>query len=359
MSARNQILFWLGGLFLFVLLLYVMRPVLLPFVAGMAIAYLLDPAADKLEQWGMSRTWATATLTAVFFVLFFAAILFLAPVLYGQVIGFLQRLPEYVVRLRDSLLPLLRTVADRIPFVDAPADVWDTATSMVQGATGILGNTAQRVWSGSLALFNLLSLMLITPVVAFYLLRDWDQITKYVDEMLPRQHAGTIREQVRRIDRVLAGFVRGQAVVGLVLGVIYAAGLSLIGLDFGLAIGLATGLMSFIPYIGMALGAAVALAVALLQFGPDVLHLALVIGTFLFGQAVESAVLQPRLLGDSVGLHPVWVIFGVLAGGSLFGFVGVLLAVPVTAAVGVLVRFAFDRYRESGVYLGPRDPGSG
>jgi predicted PurR-regulated permease PerM len=358
MTARNQILFWLGGFAVFLLLLYVMRPVLLPFVAGMAIAYLLDPAADKLEKWGMSRTWATATLTAAFFVLFVAMILFLAPVLYDQMIGFLQRLPEYVARLQNFLLPALLALADRVPFVDAPSDVWDTGTSMVQGAAGIVGNTVQRVWNGSLALFNLVSLLLITPVVAFYLLRDWDQITGYIDEVLPRQHAETIREQARRIDDVLAGFVRGQTMVSLVLGLIYAAGLSLIGLEFGLVIGLASGLLSFIPYIGMAVGAAVAIAMALLQFGPDVLHLALVIGTFLLGQALESSILQPRMLGGSVGLHPVWMIFGVLAGGSLFGFVGVLLAVPAMAAAGVLVRFALERYRDSHVYLGPRDPGS-
>ena len=351
MNARNQVWFWLGGLAVTVALVYFMRGVLLPFVAGMAIAYLLDPVADRLESWGLSRIWATSLLTTAFFLVLFLLALILVPILYGQIVGFLERLPEYVRQMRDSFLPLAQALAERLPFVSEPSSVWQAASNLAQRSIGVLGNAAARVWSGGLAFFNLVSLLLITPVVAFYLIRDWDRIVAHIDTLLPLRHADVIREQARRIDQVLAGFVRGQAMVGLLLGVIYATGLSLIGLEFGLAIGLATGLMSFVPYLGMVLGLVLALFVAVLQWGLDPIQLILVVGTFLLGQVVESALLQPRLLGGNVGLHPVWVIFGVLAGGMLFGFVGVLLAVPVTAAVGVLVRFALERYRLSRIYL--------
>ena len=357
MSPRSTAWFWLAGLALAVGLVYVMRGVLLPFVAGMAIAYLLDPLADRLEQWGLSRAWATSLLTAVFFLLLFLLGLIVVPVLYGQIVGFLEHLPDYVREVRDSFLPLARALSERLPFVGEPSSVWQAASGLAQRSIGVLGNAAVRVWGGSLAFFNLISLLLITPVVSFYLLRDWDRIVAYIDALLPVQHAGVIREQARRIDEVLAGFVRGQAMLGLALGVIYATGLSLIGLEFGLVIGLATGLLSFVPYLGMVIGLLLALIVGTLQWGLDSVHLALVVAILLLGQVAESAFLQPRLLGSNVGLHPVWVIFGVLAGGMLFGFVGVLLAVPVTATVGVLVRFALERYRLSRIYLG--GPGAG
>lgn len=353
MTARNQILFWLAGLAVFVALLFVLRSILLPFVAGIAVAYLLDPVNDKLESWGLSRSWATAILTAVFFALVVAAGLLLVPVIYGQVLGFIEQFPEYVTQLRDSALPLLTALADRLPFLDDPGTLWSTAGSVAQNYAGVLGSAIVRLLGGGVAVFNVVSLLLITPVVAFYLLRDWDIFVERVDAILPRRHRDTIHELARAVDAVLSGFVRGQAMVSLALGVIYGVLLSLIGLEFGLVIGLGTGLLSFIPYVGMAIGMIIAVVVALLQFGFEVLPLVLVIGTFLLGQAVESAVLQPRLLGASVELHPVWVIFGVLAGGAMFGFVGVLLSVPVTAAIGVLMRFTLGRYRQSRLYLGP------
>jgi predicted PurR-regulated permease PerM len=203
----------------------------------------------------------------------------------------------------------------------------------------------------------LLSLVLITPVVAFYMLRDWDDIVARIDLLLPPRNAPVIREQVRQVDVVLAGFVRGQTLASLALSIIYGIGLTAVGLEFGFVIGLATGILSFIPFIGMAVGLATAMVMGVLQWGLDPVHLLLVAAVFGVGQGLESAVLQPRLLGSSVGLHPVWIVFGVLAGGALFGFVGVLLAVPMTAAVGVLVRFAVDRYHKSGLYQDPPNPG--
>lgn len=358
MTARRSALWWLAALAASVALLFALRSILLPFVAGMAVAYLLDPVADRLQRWGLSRMWATTLITVLFFALLLAAGVLFFPVLYGQVVGFLERLPEYIGRVRDTALPLIAALAERLPLSDDPSEVWRAATGLAQNYAGALGGVVLRVAGGTAAVLNLVMLLLITPVVAFYLLRDWDRLVAWIDCLLPVRHAADIREQARRIDQVLASFVRGQAMLGLALGIIYGAGLSLVGLEFGLVIGLSAGLLSFIPYVGMALGVVVALVVALLQFGLALTPLALVVGVFAIGQALETAVLQPRLLGGSVGLHPVWVIFGVLAGGALFGFVGVLLAVPTAAAIGVLVRFAVDRYRLSGLYLGS-DGGGG
>ena len=358
-TARRQILFWLVGLGLLLGLLYLLRSILLPFVAGMAVAYLLDPIADRLQRWGLSRMWATSVLTVLFFVLLLAGGVLLFPILYGQVVGFFENLPGYVVRIRDTVLPVVSLLAERWSFDQDPAAMWEAATTVAQDYAGALGNAVLRLMGGTAAVLNFMMLVLITPVVAFYLLRDWDRLVGWIDRLLPVSHAAVIREQARLIDEVLAGFVRGQAMVGMALGVIYGVGLSVVGLEFGLVIGLAAGLVSFVPYLGMALGVALAMIVALVQYGLQLTPVALVIGVFVVGQVLESAFLQPRFLAGKVGLHPVWVIFGVLAGGTLFGFVGVLLAVPAAASVGVIVRFAVDRYRSSTLYLGSGGGGPG
>jgi predicted PurR-regulated permease PerM len=225
---------------------------------------------------------------------------------------------------------------------------------LVTWGTNLLG----QVISGGVAIANLISLLVITPVVAFYLLRDWDRIVARVDTWLPRGHAGAIREQAREIDRTLAGFLRGQGTVCLILGVFYAIGLTLAGLDFGLVVGLVAGLLSFIPYVGAIVGLVLSVGLALVQFD-DWLRIAVVAGIFFVGQAVEGNFLTPKLVGESVGLHPVWIIFGLLAGGALFGFVGVLLAVPAAAVIGVGVRFALGRYMQSPYYHGGGHGGGG
>ncbi|MDA1132824.1 MAG: AI-2E family transporter [Proteobacteria bacterium] len=350
MSARGQILAWAAVLVVAIVLLVLLRSILLPFVAGIAVAYLLDPLNDRVESWGLSRTWATSLLTATFFAVSTAAALVLTPAIYGQTIGFLEQVPTYVVGFREIALPFLTALSDRLPLLREPDALWSTAASIAQDFAGVAAGAAVRVLGGGIAIFNLVSLLLITPVVAFYLLRDWDDILAHLDALLPRRQRDTVRAQARAVDAVLAGFVRGQAMISLALGILYGLLLSAIGLEFGLVIGLATGILSFVPFVGMAIGMAVAVIVALLQFGVAWAPLAMVIGTFALGQVAESAVLQPRFLGKAVELHPVWVIFGVLAGGALFGFVGVLLAVPATAVAGVLVRFAVARYRDSSAY---------
>lgn len=353
--------FWLIGLAVLLVAVYLLRTVLLPFVAGMAVAYLLDPVCDRLERWGLSRTWATALVTALFIVLAVAAVLLLVPLLAGQITRLAERLPDYVDVLRGNVGHLLDTLKAHLD----PA-MLDRVREAVQGSAGrIVGwatDAVGRLVSGGVALVNVLSLVVITPVVAFYLLRDWDRLIAKVDSWLPRDHADTIRDLAREVDTTLAGFLRGQGTVCLVLGLFYAIGLSIVGLDFGLVVGLMAGFLSFIPMVGSTLGLIASVGLAAVQFG-DWIMVAVVAAIFLVGQAIEGNVLTPKLVGERVRLHPVWVIFGLLAGGALFGFVGVLLAVPVAAVIGVGARFALSRYMTSPYYRGAgadaEDPGDG
>jgi predicted PurR-regulated permease PerM len=357
MTVERQLRFWLIGFVVFLVALYLLRGVLLPFVAGMAVAYLLDPICDRLEAWGLSRPLATTLLTVLFLVVTVAAVLLLVPVLAGQVVSLLEHVPDYIEALRGQFTRLLSIVEARVD----PA-MLERIESAVAGSAGRLvtwgTNLLGQVISGGVAIANLISLLVITPVVAFYLLRDWDRIVARVDTWLPRGHAGAIREQAREIDRTLAGFLRGQGTVCLILGVFYAIGLTLAGLDFGLVVGLVAGLLSFIPYVGAIVGLVLSVGLALVQFD-DWLRIAVVAGIFFVGQAVEGNFLTPKLVGESVGLHPVWIIFGLLAGGALFGFVGVLLAVPAAAVIGVGVRFALGRYMKSPYYHGGGHGGGG
>jgi predicted PurR-regulated permease PerM len=212
------------------------------------------------------------------------------------------------------------------------------------------------VWAGGQALISVVSLVVVTPVVAFYLLYDWDHMIERIDALLPREHAETIRALGRDVNVAIAGFIRGQGAVCLILGLFYAVSLTVVGLNFGFLIGSVAGVISFIPYVGSLVGFFLSVGVALVQFWPDWIWIGAVIAVFVVGQFLEGNILQPRLVGSSIGVHPVWLMFALFAFGSLFGFVGVLLAVPVTAAIGVLVRFAVSRYRLSALYL-DRDDG--
>lgn len=355
MSSARHLWFWLAVLVLFLLALYELSAVLTPFVAGMAVAYLLDPIVERLERRGLSRTWATTLVTLGFCLLALAVLVLVAPVLVGQIAGFARRLPHYVDVLRARALPLIDLVKDALP-PGAIEKLQSAAMDYVAAAANWLAQMVLRVIGGGVMLASLLSLAVITPVIAFYMLRDWPRIVARVDSWLPRGHAETIREQVRQVDRTLSGFLRGQAMVCLTLACFYGLGLSLVGLDFGLVVGMLTGLISFVPYFGMGLGMIVGVSLALAQFGAW--HgVALVAAVFAAGQFLEGNFLTPRLVGDRVGLHPAWIIFALLAGGALFGFIGILLAVPAAAAIGVGVRFALQRYLSSPYYLGPDDGG--
>jgi predicted PurR-regulated permease PerM len=349
-GLRRELRFWLIGFAVFFAAIYLLRGILLPFVAGTAIAYLVDPICDWLERRGLSRTLATIVLTVVFLVLLVGGLLLVAPLIAGQLTGLIARVPAYIEALRGQLAVLHQVIEARVdPALMAQIEqtVNGSTQKLIAWSTALLG----RLISGGAALANLLSLLVITPVVTFYLLRDWDRLVARVDSWLPRHQADTIREQMREVDGMLAGFVRGQSMVCLLLGVFYAGGLTLAGLDFGLLIGLAAGLLTFIPYLGSAAGLIASVGMALVQFD-DWTRIAVVAAVFLVGQVLEGNFLTPNLVGDRIRLHPVWIIFALLAGGLLFGLVGVLLALPVAAVVGVLIRFMLARYLDSDLYWG-------
>lgn len=354
MNTREQSLTWVGITAAFFAILVLFSNILLPFVAGMAVAYFLDPLADWLERRGLSRTLAALLITIGFFVAAIAAFTLLIPVVVSQLDSFISRLPAFIAMFNERVLPYVQDVAGRLG-IDLRGNVQQALEENKGQAMKVLGDLVNGLLGGGWALFNMLSLLVITPVVGFYLLRDWDRMVARIDAYLPLDHAETIRAQAREIDRVLAGFVRGQILVCLFLATFYGIGLSVLGLQFGLFIGVTAGMISFIPYIGSVLGFVVSVGVALAQFWPDYIWIGLVAGLFILGQFIEGNFLQPKLVGDRVGLHPVWVIFALLAGGSLFGFVGMLIAVPLFAVIGVLMRLAFERYRQSWLFR-PGEP---
>ncbi|MEF2070946.1 AI-2E family transporter [Consotaella aegiceratis] len=348
---RRQILFWSLGAAALVALLWLFSGILLPFVLGMVIAYFLDPVADWLERHGFSRLTATITILVLFTILFIAVILVVVPVIGSQIGGFLGRVPDYLDRLQ-----VLAASARSGPLAwllggDESTLKQDFAQFAKQGAslaTAFLG----QLWTSSLAVVNFVSLFVVTPVVAFYLLVDWDPMIAKIDAWVPRQHVTTVRRLAREIDLAVAGFVRGQSTVCLLLGTFYGVGLTLVGLNFGLLIGLFAGFISFVPYIGSIVGLVLAVGVALVQFWPDWIWVVATAAVFFAGQFIEGNILQPKLVGASVGLHPVWLMFALFAFGALFGFVGLLIAVPASAAIGVLVRFAIQQYLSSEMYYG-------
>ena len=335
---------------LFFTFLYLIKGVLLPFVLGAGIAYFLDPAADRLEKWHCSRSVATAMITLTFFTIVVLVGLLIIPTLAEQLSGLVNDLPSYLKRFEARYEPQVRHWMGLLP-QGSFEDLKDSAGNLPGVALGVAGTLASSIFYSGMAVVNMLSLFLITPVVAFYLLRDWDRMVAKLHDLLPRPHAKTIKEQLSIIDQTLAGFVRGQINVCLLLGTFYAIGLSLMGLKFGILIGLATGFLVILPYVGMMFGGGVAMAVALFQFD-NMSQVGAVLAVLCIGQIIESNFVTPKLVGEKVGLHPVWIIFGMLAGASLFGLVGVLIAVPTTAVIGVLTRFALDRYQHSSYYKG-------
>jgi len=355
MSIQRQAMIWAAAILVAVFALWLLKGILLPFVAGMAIAYFLDPLADRLERHGLSRLMAT-TLITVFFVLFMIVLsIVLLPLLYNQAVALAEALPALV---RDFRALLLEATNSKIAHLlgARSADVQKALSDGISNSFSWILNFIASLGSQGLQIAGVLSLIVVTPVVAFYMLLDWDRMVARLDALLPRDHAETIRRLAREINAALEGFVRGQVTVCIALGILYAVGLSLVGLRFGLIVGIVAGIISFIPYLGTITGFIVGVTLACFQFWPDYVQIGLVIAVFAAGQFIEGNFLAPKLVGKKVGLHPVWVMFALLAFASLFGFVGALLAMPVAAALGVLARFAVGRYEESKLYLGEEHP---
>ncbi len=351
MRVERQVLFWLAALILLILAALVLRSVLLPFVTGMVIAYALNPVADRLCTIGLPRIWASAVVVALLMMALVIAMLFLVPILAKQIQQFVEVLPGELERLRGAIEASAR---ERLGNRFTDFQVWldGAAAELSRNWAGIVGFLAQSVWAQGRALVSFASLLLITPVVVFYLLVDWHPMLNKIDGWLPRDHAPTIRRLAFEINAAVAAFIRGQGLVCLVLGSVYAVGLTWAEIPYGLVIGLGAGLLSFVPFVGFAVGLATALTVSLVEYWPETLPILKVVAVFGLGQALDSSLLSPRIVGPKVGLHPVWLIFALFVFGYLFGFVGVLVAVPVAAAVAVLVRFALEVYLSSSIYKG-------
>lgn len=350
-GLRRQVFFWLATAVLLALFLYIFSGILLPFVAGMVLAYFLDPVADWLQRLGLSRLMATVVILIAFIVVVVLALVILVPVLATQMADFARKLPEYLTRLQSLITSFDPKWLEQRFGVNA-AGLRDGLNSLLTSGFSLLTTVFTSIWSSGVALVSVVSLFVVTPVVAFYMLLDWDRMVAEVDGWVPRDHVETVRALARDINTATAGFVRGQGTLCLVLGAMYATGLTLTGLNFAILIGFFAGLISFIPYVGSLTGLVLAVGVAFVQFWPDWTMVVAVACVFFVGQFIEGNILQPRLVGKSVGLHPVWLMFALFAFGALFGFVGLLIAVPASAAIAVLVRFAISRYLESPLYRG-------
>ena len=352
MVTQRQVAFWLAALVMAVVALYVLRGILLPFVAGLALAYLLDPLADRFEKLGIGRLGATLLILVIFVLVFILALVLVVPLLFHQMEALIDRLPQYVARLQALAVEKGGPLFERFGGTDSLAQMQNSVGDLLKQGTAWMVGFLRGLWSGGQALISVFALLVVTPVVAFYLLVDWDRMIATVDGWVPVRNRETVRALAREIDRAIAGFIRGQALVCLILGTIYAVGLSLIGLNFGALIGMGAGLLSFIPYVGSLTGLLVSMGVAIVQFWPDWTWILATLAIFVLGQFIEGNILSPKLVGASVGLHPVWLMFALLAFGSLFGFVGLLLAVPLAAVAGVLGRFALQQYLASHLYHG-------
>ena len=346
LPVEKQLRYWGIAAAVFLVMLWLLGDVILPFLVGGAVAYFLDPVADRLQRLGLGRLLATIIIMAFLLMIAVVAVLLVVPTLVRQTQDLIQIAPQLFDDLRAFL-------SERFPgAMDEDSALRDTLLTIgqrIQERGAELLNTVLRS-AGSVV--NALVFLIVAPVVAFYMLLDWDRMIARIDALLPRDHQATIRDLAGQIDRTLAGFVRGQGTVCLILGTFYAVALMTVGLQFGVVVGFIAGLLTFIPYIGALVGGLLAVGLALFQFWGEWWWIVAVAAIFQFGQFVEGNFLTPNLVGSSIGLHPVWLIFALSAFGALFGFVGLLVAVPVAAMIGVLVRYGIGRYQESLLYHG-------
>lgn len=349
LPIKDQAKYWGIAITVILVLLWQLGDVILPFILGGAIAYCLDPIADRLERLGLSRVAAVAVITLVATLAFILLFLLVIPTLIQQTAQLIETAPDLFNRLQNAL-------TTRFPeLMDESSTIRQQLIAIGETIQSKGGELVNGVLSSALGLINMLILLVVVPVVAFYLLLDWDNMTAKIDEMLPRDHLPVVRRLASQVDKTLASFIRGQGTVCLILGSYYAISLMLAGLNFGLVVGFIAGLVSFIPYIGALVGGILAIGLALFQFWGDWVSIGIIGGIFMVGQFLEGNILTPKLVGNSVGLHPVWLLFALSVFGSLFGFVGMLVAVPVAAMIGVFARYGIEQYKDSLLYRGKQD----
>ncbi len=346
LPVGKQLTYWGIALAIFFMLLWFLGGVMLPFLVGGALAYFLDPVADRLQKLGLSRVTATSLITLVAVLAVVLLVLAVIPTLIKQTTALINAAPEIAHRLQMFLV-------ERFPeLTDSTSTIRQTLAEIAAAIQARGATLVQGVLTSALGLISAVVFIVVVPVVTFYMLMDWDHMVARIDHMLPRDHAPVIRRLGAEINAAMSAFVRGQLTVCFLLGSFYSAALMLAGLQFGLLVGAIAGAITFIPYVGSLVGGALAIGLALFQFWGDWLSIGIIAAIFAVGQFLEGNVLTPKLVGKSVGLHPVWLMFALSVFGSLFGFVGMLVAVPVAAALGVLIRFASAQYQDSLLYRG-------
>jgi predicted PurR-regulated permease PerM len=353
MTLRTQVLIWVGFTLVVVLLIWLFRPILLPFVVGIALAYILNPAVTLVQRTGIGRAWSSAVVLLAVLGIIIGLFVVITPLVASQIVGLASRLPGYI----GDLQVLIRSTAPQLNEWLGPERAAQLQASLSQflgSGLEFLGSLVTQVAQSGLTVLNTVAVLILTPVVAFYLLLDWEGMVKGIDDLLPREHRREIRIVLDQIDQSIAGVFRGQGSVILVLCVYYATALSLTGLNFGLVIGLMTGLLSFIPFFGFLTGFVLSMGIALVQFAPDWWFVVIVFVVYMVGQFLEGNVLYPRLVGQSININPVWLMFALFAFGLVFGFVGLILAVPLSAITATLTRYAIARYKDSTLYRGDR-----
>jgi len=328
--------------------LFAVSDILFPFVVSFIIAYFLHPLVTRMHSCGVPRTIATFSILSFFFIILGILILMLAPPLYRELSALVTVFPAYLAHTKEAWHPEISGFLEHFS-PDILSQVTTGLSNISSYALTFLVNVSKNIWNSGMTLLNLLSLIFITPLVTFYILRDWNHIAATFYRLLPPEYSPLITEQLRRIDRTLAGYLRGQINVCICMAVFYTIGLLSTGLHFSLVVGMTSGLLTFIPYVGVAFGLSASLLIAAFQFN-DLFSFVLVISIFLSGQLIEGVFITPRLVGNKIGIPPAWIIFGLLAGGSLFGFTGMLLAIPVSAVIGVIIRFTVEQYWASSFF---------
>lgn len=354
MTRNRQTWLWLGLGVAFFTGLYFLQSILMPFLTGLLVAYAMNPAVRRFENWGISRNIGTCFMILSFFFLIGLLLFIAIPFILEELYHLASRIPQYGDRIMAEVKPLLDTAPQYIQ----PNDIErlrELASTYIVDVVRWGINLLAGILKNGLAVANLISLIVITPVVAFYLLRDWNKIIKTIDGWLPRPYEPTVKRLFTEINATIGGFARGQSLVCLMLGLYYSIALTLANLDFSLIVGVVIGVLAFIPYVGAIVGFMLSIGIALAQFN-DWASVGVIAGIFALGQTMEGYFLIPYFVGDRIGLHPVWVIFALLAGGVLYGFVGILFALPVAAAIGVFVRFGLELYLKSPYYRGYASP---
>ncbi len=353
-SAKTQITFWAFATLFFVALVWVFKSVLTPFVLGAVIAYLLNPLVKRFSKKGLKRTTSTVIILSLFFLVLTIIIALVAPIITKESAELIDAMPD----LLDKFFTLIQPYTTWFQQNIGEGYITDAKTFLKENISKILsisGGVAGGIAAGGQAVIGMITTLVLTPLVAFYMMKEWPAITDWVENLIPRDKEKMIKDIIRQIDKKLSGFIRGQLTVAFFLGLIYAVALTIAGLNYGFLIGITAGFLSIIPMVGSTLGLLVSVVIAWFQAG-EINYVLIIAAIFIVGQIIEGNILSPKLLGDSVGLHPLWILFALMAGGSLFGILGMLLAVPVAAVIGVLFSFAILQYKKSPLYKKPLLP---